>query len=71
MNANRRSSTFAAVSEALEAASHDAAEQFLRIREIFRSDMFWDDTFITLWLEFVLYARRNPEAQAKLTWRSQ
>ncbi len=57
---------FAVVSEVLESGSHDAAEQFPRIREIFRSDMFWDDDFVTLWLEFVLYARRNPEVQAKL-----
>jgi AcrR family transcriptional regulator len=57
---------FAVVSEVLETGSHDRAEQFPRIREIFRSDMFWGEDFITLWLEFVLYARRNPEAQAKL-----
>ena len=57
---------FAVVSEVLESGSHDAAEQFPRIREIFRRDMFWDDDFVTLWLEFVLYARRNPEVQAKL-----
>jgi AcrR family transcriptional regulator len=56
---------FAVVSEVLD-TSHDAAEQFPRIREIFRSDMFWGDEFATLWLEFVLYARRNPEAQRKL-----
>jgi AcrR family transcriptional regulator len=57
---------FAVVSEVLDTGSHDAAEQFPRIREIFRSDMFWSDDFLTLWLEFVLYARRNPEAQRKL-----
>jgi AcrR family transcriptional regulator len=57
---------FAVVSEVLETSSHDKAEQFPRIREIFRSDMFWSDDFLTLWLEFVLYARRNPDAQAKL-----
>jgi AcrR family transcriptional regulator len=57
---------FAVVSEVLESGSHVKAEQFPRIREIFRSDMFWDDDFVALWLEFVLYARRNPEAQAKL-----
>jgi hypothetical protein len=28
--------------------------------------MFWGDEFVTLWLEFVLYSRRNPEARAKL-----
>jgi hypothetical protein len=26
----------------------------------------WDDDFVTLWLEFVLYARRNPDAREKL-----
>jgi AcrR family transcriptional regulator len=57
---------FAVVSEILETGSHEAAEQFPRVREMFRSDMFWDNTFAILWLEFVLYARRNPEAQAKL-----
>lgn len=58
---------FAVVSEVLETGSRERSEQFPRIREIFRSDMFWSEDFITLWLEFVLYARRNPEAQAKLT----
>jgi AcrR family transcriptional regulator len=62
---------FAVVSEVLDTGSHDAAEQFPRIREIFRSDMFWSDDFLTLWLEFVLYARRNPEAQRKLAASAQ
>ncbi len=57
---------FAVVTEILETGSHEAAEQFPRIREVLRSDMFWGDEFLTLWLEFVLYAKRNPEAQAKL-----
>jgi len=62
---------FAVVSELLDTGSHDAAEQFPRVREIFRSDMFWSDDFLTLWLEFVLYARRNPEAQQKLAASAQ
>src|SRR5262249_49537512 len=49
-----------------ESGSHDKAEQFPRIREIFGSDMFWSEDFVALWMEFVLYARRNPDAQAKL-----
>jgi AcrR family transcriptional regulator len=57
---------FAVVSEVLDSVSHDKAEQFPRIREIFQSEMFWSEDFIALWLEFLLYARRNPEAQAKL-----
>jgi AcrR family transcriptional regulator len=62
---------FAAVTEVLESAPHDRVEQIPRIREIFRSDRFWSEDFITLWLEFVLYARRNPEAQAKLAASAQ
>jgi AcrR family transcriptional regulator len=57
---------FAVVSEILDSGSHEMEEQFPRVREVFGSDMFWDGDFVTLWLEFVLYARRNPEAQAKL-----
>jgi AcrR family transcriptional regulator len=57
---------FAVVSEVLESGSHEKTEQFPRIRDIVRSDMFWSEDFVALWMEFVLYARRNPEAQAKL-----
>jgi AcrR family transcriptional regulator len=57
---------FAIVTDVLESAPHDAAEQRPRIRELFRGDMFWDEDFNTLYLEFVLYARRNPEARGKL-----
>jgi AcrR family transcriptional regulator len=57
---------FAVVSEVLEGGSHEKTEQFPRIRDIVRSDMFWSEDFVALWMEFVLYARRNPEAQAKL-----
>jgi AcrR family transcriptional regulator len=57
---------FAVITEVLESGPHEAAEQQPRIREFFHSDMFWDDAFLTLWLEFVLYARRNPAARTKL-----
>jgi AcrR family transcriptional regulator len=61
---------FAVVSEALDTG--DQAEQFPRIRQILRSDTSpWDDSFVTLWLEFVLYARRNPDAQKKLAASAQ
>jgi len=63
---------FAVVSEALDTGSHDQAEQFPRIRQILRSDTSpWDDSFVTLWLEFILYARRNPDAQKKLAASAQ
>jgi AcrR family transcriptional regulator len=58
---------FAVVSEVLESGSHDLVAQFPRIRDLLKGGtFFWDDTWTTLWLEFVLYARRNPEAQVKL-----
>jgi AcrR family transcriptional regulator len=63
---------FAVVSEALDTGAHEQAEQFPRIRQILRSDMSpWDDDFVTLWLEFVLYARRNPDAREKLAASAQ
>ena len=63
---------FAVVSEALETDSHDQAEQLPRIRQILGSDASpWDDSFVTLWLEFILYARRNPNAQKKLAASAQ
>jgi AcrR family transcriptional regulator len=58
---------YAITAEVLESGSHDAAEQLPRIRELLRAGaIFWDDTFSALYLEFILYARRNPEAREKL-----
>jgi AcrR family transcriptional regulator len=57
---------FALVTDVLDSAPHDAAEQLPRIRELFQGEMFWDDDFNTLYFEFVLYAKRNPEAREKL-----
>jgi AcrR family transcriptional regulator len=64
----RTSREFAVVTDVLEDGSHDQAEQLPRVRDLIQgmNVMFWDDTWTTLYLEFVLYARRNPEAQAKL-----
>jgi AcrR family transcriptional regulator len=56
---------FAVVSEALDSGSQDVEQQFSRIRQVVRMST-WDNDFVTLWLEFVLYARRNPEIQEKL-----
>jgi AcrR family transcriptional regulator len=57
---------FAVVSEVVQGGSPLAAEQLPRIRDLLRGGSFWDDTWETLYLEFVLYAKRNPEARAKL-----
>jgi len=57
---------FAVVSEVWKAAPatrRSSSRASARCSEATCSGM---TAFITLWLEFVLYARRNPEAQAKL-----
>jgi AcrR family transcriptional regulator len=61
----------ALVSDALEGGPDEPVAQFPRIRDLLGADMFWDDDFATLYLEFVLYARRHPEAQAKLAASAQ
>ena len=63
---------FAVTSEVLESGSHETAEQLPRIRELLRGNtFFWEDSWTTLYLEFVLYSRRNPEAAAKLAASAQ
>ena len=63
---------FAVVSEVLETVPHQAAAQLPHIRKLLRGEtFFWDETWSTLWLEFVLYARRNPAARAKLAARAE
>jgi AcrR family transcriptional regulator len=58
---------FAITSEILDDGSHDSEEQRPRVRELLRGGAFFsDDSWSTLYLEFVLYSRRNPEAAAKL-----
>jgi AcrR family transcriptional regulator len=61
----------AVVFDVIETGSHDKVEQFPRIRELLGADLFWDDDFATLYLEFVLYARRHPEAREKLAASAQ
>jgi AcrR family transcriptional regulator len=56
----------AVVSDVLAAGGHAASEQFPLVSQLFRGELFWDDEFATLYLEFVLYARRHPDAQTKL-----
>jgi AcrR family transcriptional regulator len=58
---------FAVASEVLESGPHATEEQLPRVRELLHAGaFFWDDSWTTLYLEFVLYSRRNPEAAAKL-----
>jgi AcrR family transcriptional regulator len=64
----RMNRQFAVVTDVLEDGSRDQAEELPRVHDMIRGmdTMFWDDESTALYLEFVLYARRNPEAQAKL-----
>jgi AcrR family transcriptional regulator len=64
---------FAVVAEVLESGPRERAEQLPRIRDLISSmqSTFWDDDWCALYLEFVLYARRNPEAKAKLVARAE
>jgi AcrR family transcriptional regulator len=64
---DRMDRQFAVTTEVLEAGSRERDDQLPRLRELINSGTFlWDDTWQMLYLEFVLYARRNPEAQEKL-----
>jgi AcrR family transcriptional regulator len=67
---DRTERQLAVVSDVLAAAGHAAAEQFPLVSQLFRGELFWDDEFATLYLEFVLYARRHPDAQTKLAERA-
>jgi AcrR family transcriptional regulator len=63
---------FAVASEVLDSGSHETAQQLPVVRELLHSNaFFWDDSWTTLYLEFVLYSRRNPEAAAKLAASAQ
>jgi AcrR family transcriptional regulator len=63
---------FAVATEVLDSGSHETAEQLPRVRELLHSNrFFWEDAWTTLYLEFVLYSRRNPEAAAKLAASAQ
>jgi AcrR family transcriptional regulator len=58
---------FAVTAEVLGSGSHDEAAQRARVEGLLHSrDFGWDEDRGALFLEFVLYARRNPEAAEKL-----
>jgi AcrR family transcriptional regulator len=56
---------FQLVSENLDDRA-PSSENLPRVRELLGNEFFWDESFSALWLEFVLYARRHPEARTKL-----
>jgi AcrR family transcriptional regulator len=58
---------FAVASEVLDSGPHESSVQYPVVRELLHSNrFFWEDSWTTLYLEFVVYSRRNPEAAAKL-----
>src|SRR5689334_13123417 len=60
---DRSDRQFAIVTEVLDDGPRGRGDAAPRMRELIRSGaVFSDDTWETLFLEFVLYARRNPEA---------
>jgi AcrR family transcriptional regulator len=61
---------FAVIEEVLDSVPHQTEHQMPRVRELMTSQiLLWDDTWQALYLEFILYARRNPEARAKVAER--
>jgi AcrR family transcriptional regulator len=68
---DRSDRQFAVVTEVLDEGPRGRENQAPRMRELIQSGaIFSDDTWETLFLEFVLYARRNPEASEKLIARA-
>lgn len=66
---DRAERAFAVIEEILD-PGHPSDEQMPRVRQLMTSDAaFWDDSWQSLWLEFLLYARRTPEGRAKLAER--
>lgn len=64
---HRMERQFALVGEVLDTSTHEPGELLPRIHDLMGTRaFFFDDTLSTLYLEFVLYARRNPEARATL-----
>jgi AcrR family transcriptional regulator len=63
---------FAIVIEVLDSVPHELTQQAPYMRSLLQSGaVFSDDAWETLSLEFTLYARRNPEAAAKLAARAE
>jgi uncharacterized protein (TIGR03086 family) len=63
----RVSREHALMSEALERAPDEDSTPIAEVEQRLQlGSAYWDDDFTTLYLEFVLYARRNPEAREKL-----
>jgi uncharacterized protein (TIGR03086 family) len=57
----------ALMSEALQRAPEEDSTPIAEVEQRLQlGSAYWDDDFTTLYLEFILYARRNPEAREKL-----
>jgi uncharacterized protein (TIGR03086 family) len=68
----RVSREHALMSEALSRAPDENSTPIAEVEQRLQmGSAYWDDDFTTLYLEFVLYARRNPEAREKLVAQMQ
>ena len=56
---------FVVITDALDTENHAREEQLPRIAAAIHTQM-WDDSWSMLFLEFVLYASRNPDVRSKL-----
>jgi AcrR family transcriptional regulator len=65
---NRIDLRYAATMEVLNTGSHDREDQLPRMRDLVSAQVFGDpEAWSALYLEFVLYARRNPDARTSKT----
>jgi len=63
----RAAREYAVMSAALERGPDDTSTRFNEAAERVQiGSAFWDESWTTLYLEFILYALRNPEAREKL-----
>jgi AcrR family transcriptional regulator len=60
------------LTDLMEHTPRTPAQQLPTIQHLLHEEsLFWDETWQTLYLEFVVYARRNPAAREKLAARAE
>ena len=62
----RAAREYALMSDALERGPDDSSRFDEASERVQIGSAFWDESWMTLYLEFILYALRNPEAREKL-----
>jgi AcrR family transcriptional regulator len=58
---------FAVVAEVIEREGDEPIDRIMQVRDLLRTRaFFWEESWTALYLEFVVYSLRNPDARAKL-----